>query len=130
MKLQSGKTYLDRNGNKVTVKESHCYSSYTLEGTNGFHYAENGTLYRDDKSSHDLIEECNPFEIGEELEFGDFEDSMLRKTRILRAYCPEDYLPYKTSGSYNYKYARRPKTKMTLSEIEEKLDITNLEVVE
>ena len=129
MKLEADKTYFDRNRNKVTVVPVSNTLIYKFNGCSGLSYTEDGLIQLGCQNYEDLIEEYSPFEIGEELEFSNYIDFGFKFTRTLSAYCPNDIYPYKTSVD-NYKYARRKITKLTIAEIEAKLGITNLEVIE
>lgn len=130
MKLQAGKTYLDRQGNKVTVEVNTNYNLYIFKGSNMLNYTESGSLVGGCKDINDLIAEYIAFEIGETLEFSDDEKFTESFICEFRGYFPEDEYSYKTEILCNYIYARRPKTKMTTAEIEKKLGKTYLEVIE
>ena len=58
MKLEAGKTYVDRNGNEVTVV-SYDSSPYRFTDLNaGYRYLTDGRLFTDEKNSCDLIREA------------------------------------------------------------------------
>lgn len=57
MKLESGKTYYDNNGNEVTVVFDKEGGQFPFLGSNGEFYTENGGYFNYTTSDFDLVEE-------------------------------------------------------------------------
>jgi hypothetical protein len=76
MKLQDGKRYLSRDGNKVTVqrKIEGSYNDYPFIDNNGYTYTEDGLfLNSDEENGKDIIAEVkDEDETWKELSVGDY----------------------------------------------------------
>lgn len=57
LRIEVGKTYLDRKGRKVKLINNDGHEEYPFDGDNGKSYTEKGTVYTELRDAADLVEE-------------------------------------------------------------------------
>lgn len=68
MKLQSGKTYLTREGNKVTMTKLEGGGLYQFRGSNRWNYSEDGKIFPENLSPQDIVGEANVLKTSDGVE--------------------------------------------------------------